>query len=96
MKATINREDFVKLFDEYDRSENFSKLGRRKLFDYLEQLGEETGEDFEVDVIAICCDFSESSIEQALKDYNLESLDDLKDQTTVIEVDDETIIYQSF
>ena len=96
MKTTVSREEFVRAFDKADRSDNFSPLGRRKLFDYFEQLEEDLGEDIEFDVIAICCDYSEDTIENVLKEYNLESIDELRDQTTVIEVDDETIIYQCF
>ena len=88
--------DFVRLFDEYNRSENFSIPARRKLFEYLDQLSDDIGEDIKIDVIAICGDYTESTIEEALKDYGLESLDDLKDHTQVIEVDDETIIYVNY
>ena len=96
MKQTITREQFVRAFDDYNRPDNFSELGRRKLFDYLEEYEDSTGEEIELDVIALCCDFSESDIETVLKDYDLESIEELRDRTTVIEVDDETIIYQCF
>lgn len=96
MKIKINREEFVQLFNQYGREDNFSPLGRRKLFDYFEQLEEDLGQEIEVDCIAICCDYTESSIEEVLKDYNLESIDELRDNTTVIEVDDETVIYQIY
>jgi hypothetical protein len=96
MKIRINREDFVRAFDDCNRSEDFSPLGRRKLFDYFEEYEESTGEEIELDVIAICCDFSEDSIENVLKNYDLESVDELRDNTTVIEVDDETIIFQNY
>lgn len=88
--------EFVRLFDEYNRSEQFSIPARRKLFEYLDQLSDDLGEDINIDVIAVCCDYVESTIEEALKYYDLESLDDLKDHTQVIEVDDETIIYVNY
>lgn len=95
MKQTINRSDFHRAFQAI-RPDNFTHEGRIALFEYLEQLEEDLGEVIELDVIALCCDYSEDSIENVLKEHNLDSLDDLRDNTTVIEIDDETIIYQVF
>lgn len=96
MKKTINNCEFVEMFDKYGRSDNFSRLGRRKLAEYFEQLEEDLGQDIEVDVIAICCDYSEIEIKDIERETGCENLEDLQDNTTVIEVDDETIIYQNF
>lgn len=96
MKKTINNYEFIKMFDDYGRSDNFSRLGRRKLAEYFEQLEEDLGQDIEVDVIAICCDYSEIEIKDIKRETGCENLEDLQDNTTVIEVDDETIIYQNF
>ena len=96
MKTSVSREDFVRSFNEMGRESNFSPLGRRKLFDYLEQYEEDCGTEIELDVIAICCDYSEDAIEAVLKNYDLESIEELRDNTQVIEVDDETIIYQNY
>lgn len=96
MKQSINREQFVQAFKDANREDNFSPLGRRKLFDYFEQLEEDLGEEIELDVIAICCDYSEELLEDVLKNYSLESIEELRDHTTVIEVDADTVIYQVF
>lgn len=96
MKQSISREQFVQAFDQMNRSDNFSKLGRRKLFDYLEELEADTGTELELDVIAICCDYAEAPLAEVLAEYSLETLQDLQDATIVIEVDDETVIYQLF
>lgn len=96
MKVTINKSGFVEMFDKCNRSESFSRLGRENLFDYFEQLEEDLGTELEVDIIAICCDYSEIEIKDIEKETGYESLEDLKDNTTVIDVDDETIIYQCF
>ena len=42
----------------------------------------------ELDVIGLCCDFTESTIKEALNEYDFEDLDELIDSTTVIFVDD--------
>lgn len=47
------------LFKEYGREDHFSYEGYQAMFDYLDSLSDDIGEDFKVDVIAICCDFTE-------------------------------------
>lgn len=98
---SINESEFVRLFDEYNRSENFSHEGRRQLYDYLDQLSEDTGESIELDIIGLCCDFNECSVDYISKELGEDyTLKNLSDYTTVIgpfEVDgDERIIYGSF
>ena len=86
---------FENRFRDYDRLDNF-RLGLRDLFNHLQDLAEDTGEPIEIDVIAICCDYSEIKIKDINRETGCESLDDLRDNTMVIEVDDDTIIYQVF
>jgi predicted ArsR family transcriptional regulator len=106
---TLTRSEFADAFLSL-RPDNFSYAGLDALFDYLEEYSDSTGEPFELDVIAICCDFSESTWQEIANDYriDLEGCDDdderyqtvlqyLQDNTVVIELgDDETMIYQSF
>jgi hypothetical protein len=79
------------IFSDYDRRNQFSDEGFNKLFELLD-----IGEDLEIDVIAICCDFSEEPLAAVLKDYNLESFQELADNTLAIMVDDVTVIYQGY
>lgn len=97
MKTTVSKHDFCQAFTDYDRENNFTWEGRQALYDYLTELEEDTGEEMELDVIAICCDFSEyADLEEIKGEYNdIEDLDDLRDHTTVIEFDG-GIIIQSF
>ena len=54
-----------------DDNANWSWNGVRALAEYLEQLEEETGEEMELDVCAIRCDFSEStSLQDWLMEYH--------------------------
>jgi hypothetical protein len=103
MKQTINKYDFHRAFEAIGRSNEFSYEGRQALFEYLEQLEDDTGTEMELDVIALCCDYSEDTVKNILKEYSLESVDDLRHQTIVIDVDtsdenenNHTVIYQSF
>jgi hypothetical protein len=103
MKQSVNEYDFRRAFELADRKDNFSYDGLAALFDYLEQYEEDCGTEIELDVIALCCDYSEEKVSDILKNYSLDSLSDLRDQTTVIDVDtsdddenNHTVIYQSF
>ena len=49
------------LFEAYGREGYFSHEGFNALYDYLDEYSGEGGEDFKVDVIALCCDFTEYS-----------------------------------
>ena len=53
MKMTVYVNDFIDAFKKL-RPDNFSHEGLVLLFDYLESLDEE----MELDVIAICCEWS--------------------------------------
>jgi hypothetical protein len=95
MIQTVNFNTFHDAFTSR-RPDNFNYAGLRALYDYLEQLGEDTGEAIELDVIAICCDFSQYTIKEALEVYRLESIEDLEELTTVLHCSDETVIIQDF
>ena len=59
-------------FNRYDRSENFTPAGVRVLFDYLEEISEGSGEDIKLDIIGLCCEYYESSIEEIIDHYKLD------------------------
>jgi len=71
MKTTINFNDFRDAFRAYDR-ENFSREGAMILFEYFEELNP----DIELDVLAICCDFSEDTTDSIEEKYSLDLTDD--------------------
>lgn len=73
MKQTVNKYDFRRAF-ETSRPDNFSHEGLGLLFDYLDDT--DTGDEYELDVIAICCDWAESPAGEIMRDYNLD-LDDI-------------------
>ena len=54
-----NAYQLEQLFRECGRENYFSYEGFNALYDYLNEYSDEVGEDFKVDVIAICCDFTE-------------------------------------
>ena len=98
MKQTINEYQFTEAFKRI-RPNNFSYEGLKALFEWFEELENDTGEEMELDVIAICCDFSEY---ESLKEYNeyydkeYEEIDEIADDTTLIKIDDERFIIQQY
>ncbi len=98
MKQTINEYDFTEAFRKI-RPNNFSYVGLKALFDYLEEYEESTGEEVELDVIALCCEYSEyTDLEEFQKAYSsdYESIEDIERETTVIRIDDDSFIIQDF
>jgi hypothetical protein len=86
MKQTIRENEFVHaiLGDDYN---NMSYEGALALFEYIEEYEDQTGEETELDVVAIRCEWTEyENIEEVSKDYDIDNLDDLRDNTSVIEV----------
>jgi len=61
-----------------DQYANWSRNGARALAEYLEELEESTGEEMELDVVAIRCDFSEwPSLQAWAEDYFVNWREDL-------------------
>lgn len=87
MKQTITEDEFIRAFDDYNRSENFTVAARRAMFEYFEEYEEDTGVEMDLDVIAICCEFSEYADEEEVREtYGLEEDDEIEDYTHVIPV----------
>jgi len=72
---------------------NFSYEGLTALFEYIEELEDDIGEEIEFDMIALCCEYSEYD---DLEDFNEQyshvkdgyTLDDIREETIVIEIPD--------
>jgi len=73
MYQRITFSDFVDAFRRHGREEQFSYDGKRALFDYLEQLEEDTGKPVELDVIGLCCEYEESTVDDLIEDYGLDA-----------------------
>jgi len=70
MYQTINVYEFEKAFVDMGRKDQFTYEGLRALFEYLESYEDDTGEQVELDVIALCCDFTEyGSADEAASNY---------------------------
>lgn len=109
MKTTVYFNDFREAFRAFNRLDNFSHEGLETLFDYLMEYEDSTGEELELDVIALCCDFNEDHYEDIAKNYDIDIsdltegkakqavMDYLCDNTSVCgETSSGSIVYQVF
>jgi len=108
MIKTIGLYEFRQAFIDYNRQDNFSYGGLGLLFDYFEMVEDVTGDPIELDVIAICCDFSEDGYEEIADYYSIdisgfnedesrtEVVEYLEENSFVVGVTDDSIIYQQF
>jgi len=76
-----------------DEYASFTYNGASALYEYLTDLEEDIGQ-IEFDHVAIRCDYSEyDTLDEILNQYdNINTLDELRDHTTVIEFDNGFII----
>lgn len=89
MKKTIGFRDFKQEFKDYNfivLRDNFSEEGLKALFEHLEQLENDLDAQIELDVIALCCDYTESNIINALEDNKCENFFELCRNTQVIDI----------
>jgi hypothetical protein len=88
MKQTINLFQFRDAFRDCNRQDNFSYEGLESLFNWFEELDCDT--ETELDVIAICCEFTEyENLEEFQDNYSAEDYPDmeaLENATTVIPI----------
>jgi len=86
MKQTLTFSSFSNAFRSHGRSDQFSYSALESLFNYFEELENDTGETMELDVIAICCEYSEASPESIATSYGLdiEGLDDNDARNVVV------------
>jgi hypothetical protein len=100
MKQTIGFTQFSDAFRAYDRYDQFGYDALKALFDYCEEYEESCGIEIELDVIALCCDWTAypsataacvelaaagEPVEDTEEDAEEQCLEWLQDQTQVIE-----------
>lgn len=109
MKQTVNFSDFVDAFRAYDRYDQFGYQALMVIFEHLEELEESTGQELELDVVAICCDYATDNWENIAENYSIDlsGIDDedekqetvieyLNENTIVLGQTDCEIVYQAF
>ena len=94
--SNVSTNDFHAAFNTM-RPDQFSYDALEAMFTFLDDLSDDLGEPMELDVISLCCDWMEfSTVTEAIKAYNMESLEELQDNTMVLELDNGGIVLQQF
>ena len=99
MKQSINVYQFDNAFRDMGRQDQFTCQGRHALYEWIEQLDKDCGTETELDVVALCCEFTEyESLSEFQDNYGSEydSLETINDHTIVIPIDDDSFIIQDF
>ena len=91
MYQHVNFNDFRSAFRLFGRETQFSRMAMLGLFQHLERVEEDTGTPIQLDVIALCCEYSEhDSASEAAQAYGktfdseAEALEWLEDNTEVV------------
>ena len=75
VQSINNVYQFREAFRLAGRMDQFSYEGLEVLFDYLDNLSEDTGETIELDPVALCCEYYESSIQELIDNHNIDVSD---------------------
>lgn len=108
MKQTITKSMFIDSFVQFNRKDQFSYNALCAIWEYLTELELDTGEEYELDVIGICCEFAERTIQEVIDIYGRDLVIDkdgdiaeqveewFRDHTPVLYCDSDTIVYVKF
>ena len=82
----INKTEFIEAFSKWhggDYKNNFSYEGLDAMYDYFDEI-----EEYELDMAGICCNYSEyENLAEIQEQYaDIETVDDLRELTEVIEI----------
>ena len=110
--SNITFTEFQNAFHNMNRQDNFSYEGLKALYEYLADLESDLDTEIELDVIALCCEYSEHDLPSLIQEYG-ENIDAeeliengdgvieplmqyLENNTTVIPVGKSDYIIQDF
>lgn len=77
---TLSKSSFIDAFTHSSRKDQFSYEALEAIFDYLEDYSDSTGEPVELDIVGICCEWSEANWSDIARDYSID-LNDHADDT---------------
>jgi hypothetical protein len=72
MIKTLSIYDFRDAFKAAGRGEQFSYDGLEVIFDYIESYEQDSGEQTELDVIALCCEWAEDDYKSVAESYDID------------------------
>jgi len=99
MKTTVQLHDFRSAFQQCNREDQFSYDGLTALFNFFQSCEDGMDTEIELDVIGICCEYTEYKNLRELQDVysDIKSIEDLEDHTSLIPIDSsESFIIQNY
>ena len=110
--SQVSFSEFYDSFHKAGRGKQFSYDGLQAIYEFYDSLSDDINEAYELDVIGICCEWSEMSIDEILESYNILDDDELNEldedeirskvinfldgTTTYYELDNGSIVIQQF
>jgi len=88
----MNASDLAAEFEARGRGDSFTIYGYQAIIEYFEEMGDTS----ELDVVALDCEFVESSEDDVLSDYSLESIAELNNETYCRLLPNGNIFYINF
>ncbi len=108
---TLSFPSFRDMFIAANREDTFTDEGLEVLYDYLDNLSDETGKDIEIDVVGLCSEYDENTIEQIISENDIDVSDIdpddedeikdcvreyLEDNTTIVGETSDGFVYVAF
>ena len=109
---TLSKSSFIDAFKQSSRKDQFSYSALEAIFDYLEEYSDSTGEPVELDIVAICCEWSEAHWSDIAREYSVDLNDfaddeddderiqavyeTISDQTTMLDLGDGNFVFIQF
>jgi hypothetical protein len=93
---TLSKSSFIEAFKQSSRKDQFSYEALEAIFDYLEDYSDSTGEAVELDIVGICCEWSEMTWKDVAMSYGVDLSscgdDDERIETVQEHLQDMTIV----
>ena len=99
MYSTVNKSDLRDAFRSCGRGSQFSYAALGAIFDQLAELERDSGQEFELDPIGICCEYQEmSDLEDFNEQYGMscKTISEVQDLTLAIPVDGGRFVIMPF
>jgi hypothetical protein len=68
----ITKSSFIDAFKQSSRKDQFSYDALGIIFEYLDEYSQDSGENVELDIVAICCDWAEMTWKDVAMSYDVD------------------------
>jgi len=83
----VTKNSFIDAFKRSSCSTLFSYDALEAIYEYLEDYSQDSGEDVELDIVAICCDWSEMTWQDVAMSYGVDLSQCIDDDERIGEVE---------